>query len=729
MKCEILAPAGGEQSAYAALNSGADAIYLGLTQFSARAGAENFDLAALGRVTEYAHVLGAKVYVALNTLVKEGEAQAFFSAALSAWNAGADAILLQDLFLGKRLNRAYPQMALHLSTQAGCCNEYGARLAKEYGFSRAVLARETPLAEIERISKIIQTEVFVQGALCSCFSGQCYFSSFAGNNSGNRGRCKQPCRKKYSIDRKGFEEYAYALSPSDLSVGERVAELLAAGAFSFKIEGRMRRPEYVASAVAYYRALIDGKKAEAEKSRLARAYNRGDYTQGLAFGQKKDFLSREVQGHIGERVGTLSLRKGKYFCESAFRARQGDCFKVLRVGKEAGGGAFASAEKDGFYLRSSAPLKAGDEVRVTTDTAAGEIALSFTKKRKISLDLSFEGGKAPVISCGTFIHTAQTVCGEAINAPLKEADICACFLKTDGLPFAVSFGEVHVNNAFLPKSALNGIRRDFYEKLIAHLAPARSPLAARQIAAEQVVCAQGNKRAVLGSDYRIAGGDVFIYRPCDYAHISAPPQDGREFFLYLPPLFTQEDEQMIGQAIALFDGIYCEGSYGIALAQKYGKPLFAGAGFNLTNAYAVNGVKEAGAKYYVLSKELTNAEQRALAGEGAFALCAGGIKLMDLCYCPFGGSCGCCDKREYYRMTDEEDRQFLLRRYRLSGNFCRFEVYNCASLAAYNGRTSLFIDTAGEKNASALPAAAHSPDRVKSLVRRATAGHADKSLL
>ncbi|MDE6676084.1 MAG: U32 family peptidase, partial [Clostridia bacterium] len=182
MKTEILAPAGGAGSARCALLAGADAIYLGLSEFSARASAENFSVQELAETARFAHLLGAKVYVCLNTLVKDSETAGFFALAERAWNAGADGILLQDIFLGKALKEAHPEMVLHLSTQAGCNNIYGANLAKQYGFSRVVLARETPLAEIKKISEIIETEVFVQGALCSCFSGQCYFSSFAGNN-------------------------------------------------------------------------------------------------------------------------------------------------------------------------------------------------------------------------------------------------------------------------------------------------------------------------------------------------------------------------------------------------------------------------------------------------------------------------------------------------------------------------------------------------------------------
>ena len=395
MKQELLAPAGDIACAKAALAAGADAIYLGLPAFSARAGAGNFALSEFSETVRLAHLLGAKVYVCLNTLVKDGETDAFFESALTAWNLGADALLIQDIFLGKELKRRYPSMVLHLSTQAGCCNVYGAELAKEYGFSRVVLARETPLGDIAAISAVIETEAFVQGALCSCFSGQCYFSSFAGNNSGNRGRCKQPCRKLYSIDRAGFEERAYALSLSDLSVGERVKELLQAGVTSLKIEGRMRREEYVSAAVGYYRALLDGaEKSEllAARSALARTFDRGDYTEGLAFGQE-NLLSRNVQGHIGERVGVLEVKGGRYFCRGS--ARKGDGFKILRGGKEAGGAVCASADERGFYLSSESRLRAGDEVRITTDTALKEALLKKERRREVKLSLRFAAGEPP----------------------------------------------------------------------------------------------------------------------------------------------------------------------------------------------------------------------------------------------------------------------------------------------------------------------------------------------
>ena len=711
MKQELLAPAGDIACAKAALAAGADAIYLGLPAFSARAGAGNFALSEFSETVRLAHLLGAKVYVCLNTLVKDGESDAFFESALTAWNLGADALLIQDIFLGKELKRRYPSMILHLSTQAGCCNVYGAELAKEYGFSRVVLARETPIGDIAAISSVIETEAFVQGALCSCFSGQCYFSSFAGNNSGNRGRCKQPCRKLYSIDRAGFEERAYALSLSDLSVGERVRELLEAGVTSLKIEGRMRREEYVSAAVGYYRALLDG------------AVDRGDYTEGLAFGQE-NLLSRNVQGHIGERVGVLEVKGGRYFCRGS--ARKGDGFKILRGGKEAGGAVCALADERGFYLSSESRLRAGDEVRITTDTALKEALLKKERRREVKLSLRFAAGEPPKMRCGAFEMTGEPL-ARAERAPLSEEELKACFQKTDTLPFSVTFEQVETEGAFLPKSALNALRRAFFQGLAEHLAPAREELAPVGGTAE-LSPAPSKKTAVIAEHFEGLKADVLIYKPRDYAVIDpAEVRKGEgEKFLYLPPFFTAEDERALLPALSLFDGVYAEGSWGVKFAEKYQKKLFAGTGFNLTNRFAVMGAKGAGAEYFALSKELSAREQGALAAEGAFVLTLGSVKVMDLCYCPFGRTCKTCDQRGEYRLTDEAGRSFPLCRYRTGGKYCRFEVYNCVPLAGCDVGAGALADASCRTDSKYLVSRAHMPEGA---LDGATKGHTERSML
>ncbi len=679
MEREILAPAGNEEAALASLYAGADAIYLGLGQFSARSGA-GIGQDALSRIVCTAHLLGARVHVALNTLVKDSETDDFFALAVAAWNAGADALLIQDIFLGRELKRAYPSMVLHLSTQAGCCNAYGAEAAREFGFSRVVLARETPLSEIRKISSVIETEAFVQGALCTAFSGQCYFSSFAGNNSGNRGRCKQPCRKRYRIDRKGYEEEAYALSLSDLSVRERIFDLADAGVTSFKIEGRLRRPAYCAFAVSYYRALLAGEDGKAAFRALKRAYNRGDYTYGLAFGQK-DLLSRDVQGHIGERVGFVS---GKNFVKSDVPMQKGDAFKILRGGKEVGGAAFSAPAQGGFWISSAQTLCAGDEVRLTTREEPLPVRL-----RPVDVEVCICAGEEMRVRCGDVCLTGGRA-SAAKNAPLTQDKIRACFGRVDGLPLAPRI-TVQTDGAFVPVSELNAFRREFYAALSRALAPARPPLALRPHA---VSCTpvRGEERAAIGIK---AGDEILIYAPRDL-RAPVPPAHGGKVYLYLPPFLTSEEAERLMQAP--FDGIYCEGYYGIKLAQRYQKELFAGVGFNLTNAYAVAGVREF-APRFVLSKEISLREQDALSAAGAFALRAGAIKLMDLIYCPFERTCGDCDRREIYRMTDEDGREFPLRRYVAPNGDCRFEVYNCADLAPQTGLASPLSDGRAESGA------------------------------
>lgn len=700
--CEVLAPAGDEEAFFAAVNSGADAVYLGLSDFSARRGAKNFTAEQFSRCAAAAHALGVRVYVALNTLVKDGELSAFSERAREAWNAGADALILQDIFLGKMLKTAYPEMVLHLSTQAGVCNAYGARLAKEHGFSRVILARETPLEGIENISRIIETEVFVQGALCTCFSGQCYLSSFIGGNSGNRGLCKQPCRKKYSVDRAGFEELSYRLSLSDLCVGERALRLAEAGVSSFKIEGRMRSAAYVGAAVKYYKDIFGrAGDREADLSDLKRAYNRGGYTAGYAFGQDKSLLSPLVQGHIGEAAGRIAHGKkyaGYTFVRSSFCPREGDGFKVLREGKEVCGSVYracAPRAEGGFYLPSSPLFREGDEVRLTSDTALAERVAARRRTLPVLAECRIEAGQPPFVRL-----SSGEVCAElrgdfcvqtAKSSAFSAEDFIACFRKTDGLPFEVSFGNIEIRGeCFVLKSALNGLRRAAFGKLYAALSsPDRGSLPLREVAVPVRDLPEKRGRvAVIDSDfsspcYRGSKVDIAIFKPHDYrsraeydAFFKISEYYAWHKYLHLPAFCTDAD--IAGIDFSGFEGVYAEGTFAVSLCREKGLKLFAGTGFNLFCRAAALAAGEY-AEEVAFSKELSLAEIRAAGVPSAFVLCGGGIKVMELGHCPFGRSCSSCDRRARYTLTDESGRNFPLVRY--TNGDCRFEVYNCAPLA------------------------------------------------
>lgn len=723
---EILAPAGNENCAYAAINSGANAIYLGLTSFSARASAENFDFDTLKKLTAYAHALGVRVHVAMNTLVKENERKKFLSDAVCAYNAGADALIVQDMFLGRYIKERYPEITLHLSTQSGVNNIYGARLAARYGFDRVILSRETSLEDIKQIASFIETEVFVQGALCTCFSGQCYMSSFAGGNSGNRGRCKQPCRKKYSIDREGFSDPAYRLSLSDLSVGPSVEELAKAGVASFKIEGRMRRPEYVSAAVQYYKKLLSGGQAEGELSALRRTYNRGNYTKGLAFGQDKTFISSAVQGHIGEYCGVVKVVNGRYICLGNSDCSEGDAFKILRSGREVCGAAYGGACKGGFVLSSSVKLCNGDKVFITTDASLNQELLKSRKLRKITLSASVASGHRMTVLVDGKEYVSDFVCGEALNRAASEEDITRCFDKVDTYPFAVEYADIHiVGNPFVPASALNAFRREVYASYFKKLTD-RSALIYKD--EDFIAPTEGGingKVAVIAQDLRGVRADIGILHPEDYFNIGRErfsEFDG-EKFIYLPPCLSTRTIERLKPVISQFDGIYCDGFYSIELARELGLKLFAGCGFNVGNALSLSYVK---ADYIALSKELTYAEARPLARKNTFCLSAGNIKVMDIIYCPFSKTCKTCDKREEYTLTDEAGRKFPLRRYLTDE--CRFELYNCADLVAPQNFTGTLADFTLD-NAVELTKIMGDERALKEYFKNYTSGHSKNAVL
>lgn len=716
---EILAPAGDKSSVFAAVNAGADAIYLGLKEFSARSSAENFDFESLENILRYCHAFGVKVYVAMNTLVKDCETDSFLRSAVAAWNCGADALIISDVFLGKFIKQNYPEIILHLSTQAGVCNAYGALFAKEAGFSRVILSRETALDDIKEITKIIETEVFVQGALCTCFSGQCYLSSFAGGNSGNRGKCKQPCRKLYSIDRNGFESESYKLSLSDLCIGEDIERLEDAGVYSFKIEGRMRRPEYVAAAVRYYRHILDGFAEEQDLSNLKRTFNRGNYTKGLAFGQDKSFISPAVQGHIGEFVGVVKVVGGKYICSSKQCFIAGDGFKILRDGVEAGGASFGGKASNGFYLITKSRLKNGDKVFVTTDTALNFRLLSERKTIPVNISANFLVGKSVEISLNGEVFKGDKNLRASKSQPLTRELFENCFKKVDKYPFSVNFVEFKTDGVFVPLSELNAIRRRIFEDYFLKISQSNNVKYEISHTLPTIKNENNRTTAVICTDLNGVKADIGILKPKDYnCGLSCLLENFQgEKYLFLPPYATAKDIEQFKQLSCLFDGIYCEGIYGFKLAENVNKPLFVGFGLNISNKIDV---LLCNAKYFALSKELTCNEIKSLITANGFYLTCGDIKVMDLVYCPFGKKCKTCDKREQYTLTDENKRKFTLRRYRT--NECRFELFNCASLAVPETDSGVIADCTLQDAAEIMKICANT-EKLRLKIKNYTKGH------
>ena len=329
---ELLSPAGSPEGVIAAVQNGADAVYMGMGDFNARRGAKNFTDEEFVKAVRYCHVRGCKVYVTLNTLVNDREMHDAVAAAKIASDAGADGLIVQDLGMSYAIRCALPDIPLHASTQMSLHNLAGVEAAAEMGMTRAVLARELSFEQIRFITQnaSIETEVFVHGALCFCHSGQCYMSSLIGRRSGNRGLCAQPCRLQYSL---GGRMDDHPLSLKDNCLVEQIRRLEEAGVASLKIEGRMKRPEYTGIVTGVYaKALREQRNPEKEEMELLeKTFSRQGFTQGYFIGDKLDMFGvREEPDKDAEKIFSNAR---KQYAEGELRRVPVHFYTVLEKGE------------------------------------------------------------------------------------------------------------------------------------------------------------------------------------------------------------------------------------------------------------------------------------------------------------------------------------------------------------------------------------------------------------
>ncbi len=674
---EILAPAGNLKNLITAVNVGADAVYLGLSNFSARKSSQNFTYDELKHAINYAKTYGVKVYIAVNTLIKDSEFNEFIEAVSIAYSYGADAFILQDIFLGKLLKEYFPDICLHLSTQAGVCNEYGAKMALEYGFSRAILARETKLEDIKKISSIIETEVFIQGALCSSFSGHCYFSSFIGGLSGNRGHCKQPCRKKYTLE--GNDNFnGYLLSLSDLCVGNDIKTLIDLGVTSFKIEGRMRSSEYVASAIKYYKDILNDKPIENDFINLKKAYNRGDYTKGLAFSQKEDFISRKIQGHKGYLVGKIkNINKDELKLDNKISFNGGDSFKILRNGYEVGNAIF----KNGV-VKFKGNVKFNDEIYITKDV---NLILNTDNITRDKVDLNILvyvklNEKLSLSSNGVTVYSSD-ILTQSKTSPLTKTDVINNLNRTDIYPYNPIVNFVNFDdNVFVPKSVLNSLRAELYSKLFNRNNNKINDNIEKYT--NNSICENLTKKSkTLISNALVSSVDNLIYLPNDYNKIDFNKLNevskNTKVYLYLPAFVSGDDLAVIDKIVNKFYGVYADGYWAINYSKSKNLNVFVGVSMNMFNLYDYNHLKSLGIKEISASKEITERDIDSIS-KNLHVLSFGENVLMNLAYCPFDKKCSNCLYKFNTYINDENNRRFKLFRYKISE--CRFMVFNCAQL-------------------------------------------------
>ncbi|MBP5743560.1 MAG: U32 family peptidase [Oscillospiraceae bacterium] len=349
---ELLSPAGSPEAVIAAVQNGADAVYLGFGDFNARRSAHNFTPDEFDKAVRYCRLRNCKVYVTLNTLVNDREMTAAVNAARMASEKGADAILVQDFGLAKVLRRAVPDIPLHASTQMSIHNLAGAEAAAQLGMTRIVLARELSLEEIRFISKhcSAETEVFVHGALCFCHSGQCYMSAMIGRRSGNRGMCAQPCRMQYSL---GGRMDDYPLSLKDNCLADRLQALEEAGVSCVKIEGRMKRPEYTGIVTGVYSKLLKEKRNPTpdEMELLARTFSRQGFTQGYLDGDKSDMFG--IKSEQDEEIDSLYADARKAYGTGEVRRVPIHFYSLVEKGERAKAIAF---DDDGNRAAAFGPV-------------------------------------------------------------------------------------------------------------------------------------------------------------------------------------------------------------------------------------------------------------------------------------------------------------------------------------------------------------------------------------
>jgi putative protease len=498
-KPELLAPAGGIEALIAAVENGADAVYLGARAFSARGYASNFSEEELEEAVDYAHLRGVKIYVTVNTLLKEDEMECALILLSRLREIGVDAVIVQDLGLISLAREYFPDLPLHASTQMTLHNSEGVKFVKNLGIKRVVLSRETSLEDIKRIKERsgAEIEVFIHGALCISYSGQCLLSSLIGGRSGNRGYCAQPCRKKYRLYCEGKQiktEGNYLLSPKDLNISPRIGALIKAGIDSFKIEGRMKRPEYVAGVVRIYRRLIDRYIknpegyfiSEEEQETLTQLFNRG-FTQGYFFENPLGkLMSYENPHNRGIPAGTVvrdDRRSNRIYVKLSRPLRLGDGIMVenAKTRSEDKGKIISS-----MYTEKGAVYSAGIGVivEIPFDSKAplgSTVYRTHDKKLMDSLKKESESGnlspKIPVfiratIEKGTPIRleikdtdsNAATTRSEylvekAEKQPTSKAQVEKQFSKLGNTLFEAA--ELNVNmekDVFVPMGQLNDLR-------------------------------------------------------------------------------------------------------------------------------------------------------------------------------------------------------------------------------------------------------------------------------
>lgn len=609
-KIEVLAPVGAPDSLMAAIRSGADAIYIGAKQFSARRNAENFDLSELKSTIQYCHIAGVKVYMALNIMLKQTELQEAFKTASEAFSCGIDAFIVQDLGLANLLHRYLPAAQLHASTQMTVHSPSALHILKDLGFKRVVAAREMSENELRELCSEAQlldmeTEVFVHGALCMSVSGQCLLSSVLGARSGNRGLCAGPCRLPFASQ----SGTGYDLSLKDLSLLKHIDKLCNMGVTSLKIEGRMKRPEYVAAATAACRSAVDNGFIEDELyTSLQSVFSRSGFTDGY-------FI-----GHRG---------------------------------------------RDMFGIRTR------DDVAASADTFSKLHELYRTERQRVEIDIECDILPEEPISIKAYDgKNTVAVTGEvpqaARSSALDEDAVKQCIEKLGNTPYLLKKIKINLaDGLFVPISALNSLRRDVIEKLNkARCQTVSTETKNIEISSSNEV--HGGKKIITRyvSHTQLPDnldGVSAVILPCE-SDFSAISHSVVTSIAELPRYIINENKLLERLKFLRTQGVqvaYCSNLACIDIAKRAGLAVMGGIGLNIANSESIKVLQESKVSAVTLSAELSLKDIAKIGSampKGIFAY--GRLPLMLTRNCPIknGIDCTSCNKRGY--LTDRMQKKF-----------------------------------------------------------------------
>ena len=686
-RMENLAPAGNWDALRSAVAAGADAVYLGYAAYSARAGAGNFDEQQLRDAVRFAHLHHVRVHVTVNTLIKDGEMAGVVDVLRLLNEIRVDAVLVQDLGVLRMARRCFPDLPIHASTQMAIHNATGVRFCRNQGMTRAVLARECSAAEIALAAKEgIEIEVFGHGAQCVAVSGECLFSSVVGGRSGNRGRCAQPCRLLYTYRGKT----AAWLSPRDVCMRDDLPELNKAGVASIKLEGRLKRPEYVATIANSYRNAIDAmdnghfrKADENEITGLRQIFSRGGFMRGYAMGaEDAGVIDPARVSHGGVKIGRVEFAAGNMARVRLERSlddgdglqihtAQGDA-ELIYAGHDTEAGQIAVVR-----LRPDVRTKAGDEVYRLTSEKQLQWARSLAIPA-IPADMALIAypGK-PLALTMTDGESSVTVTGDtaapAQSRAMSEEDARRSLGKLSDTPFSLRTLTVQTAGAFVPVSALNQLRREACQQLAEARIAAFTRKAGREEPADELIYpdtpdapSMAIVRTREQADAMQGAADLLIWYPEDF-RADALESGLRDMpdgvWLQLPTVCEEKTLDLLCDFVqknaGKLGGIVL-GSVG-QLGRTWNVPMGAGSGIPVMNRRAVQFLLEQGCRFVTASSELSGAELRTLMQNHPPVVVPayGREQLMLLHHCPARTYLGLTKGHAACRMCDQHSPDAL----------------------------------------------------------------------